>query len=82
MNIEKNLNEILHPLMELMEVVGDFQKTHFRKNEAGTEKSEREYVSRIDIESENWLKEGLANIVPDTAFFFEVTCQIKVHDLT
>lgn len=60
-------------IQKLCRKAGDFQLKHFRTQPPGSgdEKLEKEYVSQIDIETENILKQGLQDICPEAGFYGE-----------
>ncbi len=64
--------------------VGEFQAVHFRSRALGVgeEKSERELVSEIDIESERRLKEGLLSFFPGASFYGEETGRDRKGEYT
>ena len=47
----------------------------------GEEKKKKEYVSRIDIESEEMLKEGLHKLCPEAGFYGEESEQRRKYEL-
>lgn len=65
--------ELVTKIQALCRNAGQFQMQHFRKNPAGwgEEKTEKEYVSWIDIETENILKQGLQELCPEAGFYGE-----------
>ncbi len=70
-----DLHSTLENVKGLMRRVGEYQKKQFRtfQHGSGDEKTEREYVSHVDIESEKMLHEGLTEIFPEAAFYGEET---------
>ncbi len=70
-----NLTEILRSVKKELPRIGDYQLSFYRKPEAvqGYQKSPREVVSKIDIESEKMLRDMLGKIIPEAAFYGEET---------
>ena len=68
---------LLEPLQQLVTQVGSYQVSAFRKHPPGwgSEKDVREYVSEVDIHSEELLKEGLQKLLPEAGFYGEETGQ-------
>jgi len=62
---------------------GRFQMQHFRSHPPGSgdEKTDKEYVSWIDVESERIVQEGLYAICPDAGFYGEETGQSGNRDV-
>lgn len=74
---------ILQGLGLAMEEVGRFQVQEWRRNDAGwgREKSAKELVSFVDLESEGRLSEALGILLPGSGFYGEETRK-EVRDLT
>jgi len=68
---------MLGSVKRLLETVGAYQKKLFRSGKpgGGGEKSAREFVSGVDIESESRIREGLNGIFREASFFGEETEQ-------
>lgn len=79
-----DLHGILERVKSLSRKVGEYQLAEFRSLPAGggDEKSEREYVSHIDVESERLLHEGLAEILPHAGFYGEETARNRNEEYT
>ena len=75
------LKSLLAGILPLAESVGDYQNAHFRtrKPGGGDEKSAREFVSEIDIESEHRLREGLLRLLPEAGFYGEETARSRAE---
>lgn len=69
--------ELVTKIQELCRTAGAFQRQHFRSHPAGwgETKSEKEYVSWIDVESEKILQQGLYALAPEVGFYGEETGQ-------
>ncbi len=76
-------DRILSGLCKAMEEVGEFQKGHWRAQGPGwgNEKSSKELVSFVDVESERRLAEVLLDLVPGSGFYGEETRKER-KDLT
>lgn len=63
----------LSAVCALVRQVGSYQLAHFRTRPSthGDEKQPREYVSEVDLESEEQLRYGLRKILPGTGFYGE-----------
>lgn len=73
---------LLGAVSELIKQVGAYQMDHFRirPSNYGEEKQTREYVSEVDLHSEEMLQSGLKSILPDAGFYGEETgCQGHDH---
>ncbi len=70
-------NFLLEAVINLCRTVGDYQLQQFRRlcPGSGSEKDEREFVSAVDINSEEMLKEGLIQLLPEAGFYGEETGQ-------
>lgn len=70
-----DLHGILEKVKSLTRKVGEYQAAEFRSLPAGggDEKTEREFVSHIDLESEKQFRDGLAAILPSAGFYGEET---------
>jgi myo-inositol-1(or 4)-monophosphatase len=68
-------NHLLAAVITLCRTVGDYQLHQFRRLSpgSGNEKDAREFVSDIDIDSENMLKEALFKLLPEAGFYGEET---------
>ena len=68
---------LLHAVSELSRAVGHYQLQQFRRLNpgGGNEKEEREFVSAVDTNSEEMLKEGLSRLLPEAGFYGEETGQ-------
>jgi myo-inositol-1(or 4)-monophosphatase len=68
-----DLHGILEKVKTLVRHTGVYQLSHFRRLDhgSGDEKAEREFVSHVDLESEELLKNGLAQILPEAGIFGE-----------
>ncbi len=65
---------LLDSVIDLVKQVGHYQSGCFRKPDLnGTEKITREYVSEIDLNSEEMLKSGLSMLLPEAGFYGEET---------
>jgi myo-inositol-1(or 4)-monophosphatase len=64
---------LLEAVTRLARQTGDFQLRHFRSLNAGggDEKTERELVSAVDVESERRLCDGLKTLLPQAGFYGE-----------
>jgi myo-inositol-1(or 4)-monophosphatase len=73
----------IEEIQKLCEAAGVFQLKHFRAHSAGwgDEKDIKQYVSWIDVESENILQEGLHAICPEAGFYGEESEHIRNHEL-
>ncbi|PID58374.1 inositol monophosphatase [candidate division KSB3 bacterium] len=71
--MQQNKWEIITAIQKICRQVGAFQLKHFRAYAPGLgeEKKAKEYVSRIDIESEEMLKNGLHDICHEAGFYGE-----------
>lgn len=69
------LSSLIERVEEIARPVAAFQLEHFRVQPvgSGTEKMAKEYVSKVDIESEEMLKERLTRLLPDAGFYGEET---------
>jgi myo-inositol-1(or 4)-monophosphatase len=70
-------NHLLEAVSSLCKTVGEYQLHQFRRLSpgSGNEKDAREFVSDVDINSENMLKEALAKLLPEAGFYGEETGQ-------
>ncbi|PCJ60287.1 MAG: inositol monophosphatase [Planctomycetota bacterium] len=66
-----NLKELMNPIKDLMNEIGQYQMTYFRKENQIQEKEKKELVSKVDIESEKNIKEALLSLLPQAEFFGE-----------
>ncbi|MFO7765441.1 MAG: inositol monophosphatase family protein [Pelovirga sp.] len=68
---------LLSAVIELSRTVGNYQLEQFRQSSPGSgkEKEEREFVSAVDTNSEEMLKEGLLRLLPEAGFYGEETGQ-------
>ncbi len=68
-----SLQELLRQLRQLVAQVGEYQISAFRKHPVGwgSEKDVREFVSEVDIHSEELLIAGLQNLLPEAGFYAE-----------
>lgn len=75
---------LIRQVVELARRVGAYQLTRFRKLPpgGGEEKLAREFVSEVDIRSEQMLIEGLEGLLPGTGFYGEETGRSGDQDLT
>ena len=82
MNYEEMVS--LDRMQDLLRGVGQYQCQQFRKLPAGRgdEKLLREFVSEVDIRSENRLRKKLHQILPEAAFHGEETEQERSEGLT
>ncbi len=73
------LEKLLLAITPRVEAVGRYQLEHFRSRGpgGGDEKAAREFVSEIDVESENRLKEDLLRLLPSAGFFGEETARTR-----
>jgi len=67
--------QLLDKVIPLVEQVGRYQLSRFRRLPAGggEEKLAREYVSEVDLQSEQMLFDGLGKLLPEAGFFGEET---------
>ena len=64
--------DLLDAVLALAREVGAWQCSHFRRPRSDTgQKADKEFVSGIDVESEDRLREGLARLLPGTGFHGE-----------
>lgn len=70
-------SHLLTAVTNLCRAVGDYQLQQFRRLSpgSGNEKDVREFVSAVDINSEEMLKEALAKLLPEAGFYGEETGQ-------
>lgn len=68
---------LLEAVINLCRTVGDYQLQQFRRlgPGSGSEKDAREFVSDVDIHSENKLKQSLVKLLPEAGFYGEETGQ-------
>ncbi|MCW8885190.1 MAG: inositol monophosphatase [Motiliproteus sp.] len=66
-------HQLLERVQALVERVGHYQSEQFRQLPpgGGDEKQSREFVSRVDLHSEEMLKEGLQRLLPEAGFYGE-----------
>ena len=74
---------LLNAVINLTREVGHYQLQQFRRLSpgGGSEKEEREFVSTVDVNSEERLKEGLSRLLPEAGFYGEETGQEGSADL-
>ncbi len=74
---------LLNAVINLSREVGRYQLQQFRQLSpgGGNEKEEREFVSVVDMNSEEMLKEGLVRLLPEAGFYGEETGQEGSADL-
>jgi myo-inositol-1(or 4)-monophosphatase len=74
---DKKSWEQIERIFAVCRKAGDFQMQHFRTHPPGSgdEKSDKQYVSWIDVESEKILQAGLHEICPEAGFYGEETGQ-------
>jgi len=67
--------QLLGRVIELIRTTGYFQMSRFRALPpgGGEEKTAREYVSEVDLQSERMLIEGLGKLLPEAGFYGEET---------
>ncbi len=70
-------NPIFRTVARHVHRVGGFQLERFRKSGNGREKSRKQYVSEIDIRSEEMLKRSLTRILPAASFYGEETAKSR-----
>ena len=72
-----DLHGVLEKVKSLARRAGEYQLSHFRflDHGSGDAKTEMEYVSHVDVESEHILRDGLLQIIPEADFFGEETLQ-------
>ena len=65
--------DVITKVQKICQQAGAFQRSHFRAQAPGMgeEKDAKQFVSWIDVESENMLKEGLHAICPEAGFYGE-----------
>lgn len=70
-------SHLLTAVTTLCRTVGDYQLQQFRQLSpgSGTEKDVREFVSAVDMNSEEMLKEALVKLLPEAGFYGEETGQ-------
>ena len=64
---------LLNAVIDLVTQVGNFQLKHFRTQPSGggVAKQEREFVSAVDLQSEQLLIEGLRKLIPEAGLYGE-----------
>ncbi len=75
--------QLLDQVQALVEQVGAYQRQRFRQLPPGTgaEKQCREFVSEVDLHSEQLLLEGLNRLLPEAGWFGEETGRSGSSDL-
>lgn len=75
-----NLTGLIPQIKQFLPELGSFQLDNFRTDllKGGEAKGPNDFVSKIDIESEKFLKEKLQNIAPKAGFFGEETGVTKM----
>ncbi len=70
-----NLTHLIPLIKNFLPAIGSFQIENFRTNllQGGQAKGPNDFVSKIDIESEHFLKKELTKIFPKAGFFGEET---------
>ncbi len=68
-------SQLLKAVVELVQQVGQFQLNRFRilPPGGGDEKQAREFVSDVDLQSEQMLIDGLKKLLPEAGFYGEET---------
>ncbi|MCJ8331443.1 MAG: inositol monophosphatase [Lentisphaeria bacterium] len=74
--------DLINDVKSLLETVAQFQLEHFRNIQVVDEKARKEFVSFVDIESEEKLQAGLKEILPEAGFYGEETGKHGNQDLT
>jgi myo-inositol-1(or 4)-monophosphatase len=71
--VKRDHESILDDVARLMAKVGAYQLSEWRRRPPGwgSEKSSREWVSHVDLRSQDLLRDGLSRIVPEAAFIGE-----------
>ncbi|WP_324292699.1 inositol monophosphatase [Marispirochaeta sp.] len=74
-----DLHGVLEKVKSLARTTGEYQLSHFRflDHGSGDAKTEMEYVSHVDVQSEHILRAGLLKIIPEADFFGEETLQTR-----
>jgi myo-inositol-1(or 4)-monophosphatase len=73
--MDSEKQEIVSAVARAVEDVGQYQLRFFRSESIGRgdRKSEKEFVSQVDIHSEHMLRKSLSSVIPESSFYGEET---------